>query len=69
MGKYCQRIFLENSNIYEYASFTDYFEDIKRGDESILDPSDRIGWKEFVSQNLFVLSEHDNQIAQCLFSI
>lgn len=60
---------MENSNIFEYASFKDYFEDVTRGDESIVDPTERIGWKEFVSQNIFVLSEHDNPIAQCLYSI
>lgn len=60
---------MENSNIFEYASFKDYFEDVTRGDESVVDPTERIGWKEFVSQNIFVLSEHDNPIAQCLYSI
>ena len=40
---------MENSNIYEYSTFKDFFEETTKGDENIVDPEERIGWQQFVS--------------------
>ena len=35
MGKYCVKVFMEHSNIYDYSSYKEYLEDTVRGDENI----------------------------------
>jgi hypothetical protein len=60
---------MENSNIYQYSTFKDYFEETTKGDENQTNLDEKIGWKQFVSQNTFILSEHENPISQCLFTM
>ena len=39
VGKYCVKVFMEHSNIYDYSSYKEYLEDTVRGDENIINPS------------------------------
>ena len=69
MGKYCVKVFMEHSNIYDYSSYKEYLEDTVRGDENIVNPSQKIGWKEYIKMHRYMLNERENPITQCHYSI